>query len=131
MAKKQNQQTQEEIQEIKKQMRDLMNVVTPKHLYDYLNQHVIGQEEAKKYISVAVYNHYKRFCDTIYGYTQGEENNPYEDVTIEKSNVIVAGPTGCGKCVSKDTEITLKNKKNGEIKTLTISELIDMLNNKN
>ena len=97
MAKKQTQQTQEEIQEIKKQMRDLMNVVTPKHLYDYLNQHVIGQEEAKKYISVAVYNHYKRFCDTIYGYTQGEENNPYEDVTIEKSNVIVAGPTGCGK----------------------------------
>ena len=97
MAKKQNQQTQEEIQEIKKQMRDLMNVVTPKHLYDYLNQHVIGQEEAKKYISVAVYNHYKRFCDTIYGYTQGEKNNPYEDVTIEKSNVIIAGPTGCGK----------------------------------
>ena len=97
MTKKQNQQTQEEIQEIKKQMRDLMNVVTPKHLYDYLNQHVIGQEEAKKYISVAVYNHYKRFCDTIYGYTQGEENNPYEDVTIEKSNVVVAGPTGCGK----------------------------------
>lgn len=97
MTKKQNQQTQEEIQEIKKQMRDLMNVVTPKHLYDYLNQHVIGQEEAKKYISVAVYNHYKRFCDTIYGYTQGEENNPYEDVTIEKSNVIIAGPTGCGK----------------------------------
>lgn len=97
MTKKQNQQTQEEIQEIKKQMRDLMNVVTPKHLYDYLNQHVIGQEEAKKYVSVAVYNHYKRFCDTIYGYTQGEENNPYEDVTIEKSNVIIAGPTGCGK----------------------------------
>lgn len=97
MVKKQNQQTQEEIQEIKKQMRDLMNVVTPKHLYDYLNQHVIGQEEAKKYISVAVYNHYKRFCDTIYGYTQGEKNNPYEDVTIEKSNVIIAGPTGCGK----------------------------------
>ena len=97
MTKKQNQQTQEEIQEIKKQMRDLMNVVTPKHLYDYLNQHVIGQEEAKKYVSVAVYDHYKRFCDTIYGYTQGEENNPYEDVTIEKSNVIIAGPTGCGK----------------------------------
>ena len=97
MAKKQTQQTQEEIQEIKQQMRDLMNMVTPKHLYDYLNQHVIGQKKKKKYISVAVYNHYKRFCDTIYGYTQGEENNPYEDVTIEKSNVIVAGPTGCGK----------------------------------
>lgn len=97
MTKKQNQQTQEEIQEIKKQMRDLMNVVTPKHLYDYLNQHVIGQEEAKKYISVAVYNHYKRFCDTIYGYTQGEENNPYEDVTIEKTSCIIAGESGTGK----------------------------------
>ncbi len=91
------QQSKEEIEEIKKQMRDLMNVVTPKHLYDYLNQHVIGQYEAKKLISVAVYNHYKRFCDSIYGYTNDVEDNPYKDVTIEKSNVIVAGPTGCGK----------------------------------
>ena len=96
MADKQ-QQSKEEIEEIKKQMRDLMNVVTPKHLYDYLNQHVIGQEEAKKLISVAVYNHYKRFCDSIYGYTNDVEDNPYKDVTIEKSNVICAGPTGCGK----------------------------------
>ena len=91
------QQSKEEIEEIKKQMRDLMNVVTPKHLYDYLNQHVIGQYEAKKLISVAVYNHYKRFCDSIYGYTNDVEDNPYKDVTIEKSNVICAGPTGCGK----------------------------------
>lgn len=91
------QQSKEEIEEIKKQMRDLMNVVTPKHLYDYLNQHVIGQYEAKKLISVAVYNHYKRFCDSIYGYTNDVEDNPYKDVTIEKSNVICAGPTGNGK----------------------------------
>ena len=91
------QQSKEEIEEIKKQMRDLMNVVTPKHLYDYLNQHVIGQEEAKKLISVAVYTHYKRFCDSIYGYSNDIEDNPYKDVTIEKSNVICAGPTGCGK----------------------------------
>lgn len=95
MANKQ--QSKEEIEEIKKQMRDLMNVVTPKHLYDYLNQHVVGQYEAKKLISVAVYNHYKRFCDSIYGYTNDVEDNPYKDVTIEKSNVICAGPTGCGK----------------------------------
>lgn len=95
MANKQ--QSKEEIEEIKKQMRDLMNVVTPKHLYDYLNQHVVGQYEAKKLISVAVYNHYKRFCDSVYGYTNDVEDNPYKDVTIEKSNVICAGPTGCGK----------------------------------
>lgn len=89
--------SKEEIQEIKDKMRELMNVVTPKHLYEYLNQHVIGQEEAKKLISVAVYNHYKRFCDSIYGLTSDIENNPYKDVTIEKSNVICAGPSGCGK----------------------------------
>lgn len=98
MAKsKVNNQTQEEIDEIKKQMRQLMNIVTPKHLYEFLNEHVIGQEEAKKLISVAVYNHYKRFCDAIYGLTEDIEDNPYKDVTIEKSNVICAGPTGCGK----------------------------------
>lgn len=129
MKKETNKQTTEEIEEIKKQMRDLMNVVTPKHLYEYLNQHVIGQEEAKKLISVAVYNHYKRFCDNIYGYTNDIEDNPYKDVTIEKSNMICAGPSGCGKCVSENTEIILKNKKTNEIKTLKISDLIKLLNN--
>lgn len=95
MANKQ--QSKEEIEEIKKQMRDLMNVVTPKHLYDYLNQHVIGQYEAKKLISVAVYNHYKRFCDSIYGYTNDVKDNPYKDVTIEKTSCIIAGESGTGK----------------------------------
>ena len=78
-------------------MRDIMDKVTPKYLYDYLNQYVIGQEEAKKYISVAVYNHYKRFMDNIYGYTSNESNNPYKDVEIEKTNCIVIGNTGSGK----------------------------------
>lgn len=87
----------EEVNEIKAQMREIMDKVTPKYLYDYLNQYVIGQEEAKKYISVAVYNHYKRFMDNIYGYTQGEEDNPYSDVEIEKSNTIICGPSGTGK----------------------------------
>lgn len=87
----------EEVNEIKAQMREIMDKVTPKYLYDYLNQYVIGQEEAKKYISVAVYNHYKRFMDNIYGYTQGEKDNPYSDVEIEKSNTIICGPSGTGK----------------------------------
>lgn len=97
MANNTDKQTKEEIEEIKKQMRDLMNVVTPKHLYDYLNEHVIGQEEAKKLISVAVYNHYKRFMDNIYGFTNDIENNPFKDVTIDKSCCIIAGKSGCGK----------------------------------
>lgn len=97
MANKQKQMVNQELEETRKQMREMMDVVTPKHLYDYLNEHVIGQEEAKKLISVVVYNHYKRFCDAIFGYTHGMENNPYEDVTIEKSCALILGNTGCGK----------------------------------
>lgn len=89
--------TDQEIEEARKQMRTMMDKVTPRHLYDYLNQHVIGQEEAKKIISVVVYNHYKRFCDAIFGYTKGMDKNPYEDVTIEKSSSLILGHTGCGK----------------------------------
>ena len=89
--------TSDEINEIKAQMRELMDKVSPKYLYDYLNQYVIGQEEAKKYISIAVYNHYKRFMDNIYGYTSNDTNNPYKDVEIEKTNCIVIGNTGSGK----------------------------------
>ena len=89
--------TDQEVEEARKQMRTMMDKVTPKHLYDYLNQHVIGQEEVKKIISVVVYNHYKRFCDAIFGYTKGMDKNPYEDVTIEKSSSLILGPTGCGK----------------------------------
>lgn len=89
--------TDQEIEEARKQMRTMMDKVTPKHLYDYLNQHVIGQEETKKIISVVIYNHYKRFCDAIFGYTKGMDKNPYEDVTIEKSSSLILGHTGCGK----------------------------------
>ena len=89
--------TDQEIEDARKQMRTMMDKVTPKHLYDYLNQHVIGQEEAKKIISVVVYNHYKRFCDAIFGYTKGMDKNPYEAVTIEKSSSLILGHTGCGK----------------------------------
>lgn len=59
----------------------------PKEIKEFLDQYVIGQEEAKKYLSVAVYNHYKRI-----GQTAGED-----DVDIEKSNIIMVGPTGTGK----------------------------------
>lgn len=98
MTKKKSEEvTAEEIKEIKAQMRDIMDKVTPKYLYDYLNQYVIGQDEAKKYISVAVYNHYKRFMDNIYGYTNDDADNPFKDVEIEKSNAIICGPSGTGK----------------------------------
>ena len=61
----------------------------PKEIKAYLDQYVIGQEEAKKVLSVAVYNHYKR----IDYYSKRKE----DDVEIEKSNIILVGETGTGK----------------------------------
>lgn len=62
-------------------------IPTPKKIHEFLDQYVIGQDEAKKYLSVAVYNHYKRI-------NQQKED---DDVDIEKSNIILVGPTGTGK----------------------------------
>lgn len=69
------------------------NVPKPKDIKDFLDQYVIGQEDAKKYLSVAVYNHYKRLM-------QPDSAN---DVDIEKSNIIIVGPTGTGKTLLAKT----------------------------
>ena len=58
----------------------------PREIKEFLDQYVIGQEDAKKYLSVAVYNHYKRLMQPR-----------TDDVDIEKSNIIIVGPTGTGK----------------------------------
>ena len=63
-----------------------INLFTPEELKSFLDDYVIGQEEAKKVLSVAVYNHYKRIMAEIEG-----------DVEIQKSNVLMIGPTGSGK----------------------------------
>ena len=65
----------------------MMRVPTPKDIKAYLDQYVIGQDEAKRYLSVAVYNHYKRLQQPA------DENG----VEIEKSNIIMVGSTGTGK----------------------------------
>lgn len=63
------------------------NLVKPKEMKKHLDQYVIGQDDAKKVISVAVYNHYKRLM----------QENTSDDVLIEKSNIIMVGETGTGK----------------------------------
>lgn len=66
---------------------NLASIPRPKSIKDHLDLYVIGQDDAKKSLSVAVYNHYKRLCQTDSG----------DDVEIEKSNIILVGATGTGK----------------------------------
>ena len=71
---------------------------SPKQLYNYLSDFVIGQEEAKKVLSVTVYNHFKRFLSNVYGATDGIKGYArFRDVTIDKSNMMILGNTGTGK----------------------------------
>ena len=74
----------------------LTDVPTPKEFKDYLDQYVIGQDEAKKVLSVAVYNHYKRMSIPKIEQKTG-------DVRIEKSNILLIGPTGSGKTLLAKT----------------------------
>ena len=70
-------------------LNELNNIPSPKEIKKILDDYVIGQEDAKKTLSVAVYNHYKRIAH--------EENAEKDDVEIQKSNILLLGPTGCGK----------------------------------
>ena len=63
----------------------------PSEIFNYLNDHIIGQDQAKKILSVSVYNHYKRV------------QNPSKDIEISKSNILLIGPTGCGKTLLAQT----------------------------
>ena len=69
---------------------ELTQVPKPKEIKEYLDQYVIGQDDAKRFLSVAVYNHYKRLA-------QGNEPKREDGVDIEKSNIIMVGTTGTGK----------------------------------
>ncbi len=72
---------------------DLENIPKPKEILEILDQYVIGQEDAKKVLSVAVYNHYKRI---------GMDEH-IDDVELQKSNILVVGPTGVGKTLLAQT----------------------------
>ncbi len=71
----------------------------PAEIYAFLDDYVIGQEQAKKVLSVAVYNHYKRI----------QVGNRDQDVELQKSNILILGPTGCGKTLLAQTLARMLN----------------------
>ena len=79
---------------------DLESLPKPRDIYAILNDYVVGQEEAKRSLSVAVYNHYKR----VQAVTSGET-----DVELQKSNILLLGPTGCGKTLLAQTLARILN----------------------
>src|ERR1700748_205919 len=89
---------EELFQKNKKFQFNLPNSVKPKDIKKFLDGYVIGQDDAKKYISVAVYNHYKRLGQKI-----------KDDIDIEKSNIVMVGETGTGKTLLAKTIAKLLN----------------------
>ncbi|MBQ4049227.1 MAG: ATP-dependent Clp protease ATP-binding subunit ClpX [Clostridia bacterium] len=72
------------------------NLIKPEEIKRQLDEYIVGQEEAKKVLSVAVYNHYKRIK-----YNSGK--NAKDDIELKKSNILMFGPTGCGKTLLAQT----------------------------
>jgi ATP-dependent Clp protease ATP-binding subunit ClpX len=84
-----------ELSEVARRQTTTLRVPKPAEIRRQLDQYVVGQDAAKKVLSVAVHNHYKRILQTSGG--KDIAMDPYADVEIEKSNILLIGPTGSGK----------------------------------
>ncbi len=78
----------------------MSQIPKPREIKNYLDENAIGQEEAKKVLSVAVYNHYKRLS---FIHAKNSGKHPPEEVELQKSNILLIGPTGCGKTLLAQT----------------------------
>ena len=86
-----------EVEEVGYTLNENEKLPTPSEIKEILDDYVIGQEDAKKTLAVAVYNHYKRIENAQ------NAKNSLDDVEIQKSNVLLLGPTGCGKTLLAQT----------------------------
>ena len=85
---------------------DLKNVPSPKEIKTFLDEYIIGQDRAKKILSVAVYNHYKRIKSNDNDRLDKKDkkiDKTKEEIELEKSNILLIGPTGCGKTLLAKT----------------------------
>lgn len=89
------------LEDEKKEPQNGINLIPPKEIKARLDEYIVGQDEAKKILSVAVYNHYKRIS------LKGSER--YKDVVLEKSNILMLGPTGSGKTLLAKTLASILN----------------------
>jgi ATP-dependent Clp protease ATP-binding subunit ClpX len=81
----------------REEAREIANLPTPADIKNFLDQYVIGQEDAKKIVSVAVYNHYKRINYQVQRQRSKKVADATHDVELEKSNILLLGSTGTGK----------------------------------
>jgi ATP-dependent Clp protease ATP-binding subunit ClpX len=81
---------------------ELENLPKPREIYSVLNEYVVGQETAKRALSVAVYNHYKRV-------QMSQEDGENGEIELQKSNIMLLGPTGCGKTLLAQTLARILN----------------------
>ena len=92
---------EETIGEQKQQLQQALNLLKPLAIKEKLDEYVIGQDDAKKVLAVAVYNHFKRIAHVA--------KNNKEEIEIDKSNLILVGETGTGKTLLARTIATMLN----------------------
>lgn len=91
-------------------IKEFLDTPKPKEIKDILDQYVIGQEDAKKSLAVAVYNHYKRICMTKINAKDMNKNlDKSNEVELQKSNILLIGPTGSGKTLLAQTLARILN----------------------
>ena len=97
-----------------------LELLTPKEIKEKLDEYIVGQDDAKKALAVAVYNHYKRINYNIL--TNKSKKEKQDDVELEKSNILMVGPTGSGKTLLAKTLAKILNVPFASCDATTLTE---------